>query len=189
MRKNRTGFRFITAVAAVILLLVWGAGVYRITAKIPQVKHSIYPGREWISWKDGAEINVKGMRFMEDEEIRGGGKISEEQLFPYEMRLLWVEIGIRNTDDQEVSVDLLDLGAESAGWSNIPDIDYYQSLGDGTGTMQVRLKSGEEVTYELPYLLLKANFTESEWKKTRQKKYYITWKLYPEKKSVALSGL
>ena len=105
------------------------------------------------------------------------------------MRLLWVKIGIRNTMEREVSLDMLDLGAESAGWSNIPDIDYYQAFGDREKTLWMDLKPGEEVTYELPYLLLKANFTESEWKKAEQKEYYITWKLYPEKKSVTLRGL
>ena len=178
--------KFLLTVMAVVLLIVWGTCVYRVNDLIPQVSQSIYPGGEWVLWKDGVELNVKGMRFMEDEEIRSAGKIPDEALFPYEMRLLWVETCFRNTQEQEVTMDMLDLGAESAGWSNIPDVDYYQYLGEKEKMLKVRLQPGEEVTYELPYLLLKVNFTESEWRQAEQKEYYITWSLYPEKKSVTL---
>ncbi len=173
-------------VIVLILIMMWGIGVYRVNTQIPQVKKSVFQSGEWIPWKDGMEIKVQGMHFMEDDEIRKNGRIPEESLYSYEMRLLWAEICVRNRGEKESLFDALDLGAESDGWSNIPDVEFYQYFCDAEKGLYNNLQPGEEMTYELPYLLLRANFRDSEWEKAEQKQYYITWSLYPEKLSVSI---
>lgn len=171
-------------VVSLTVIVIWGIRVYQINKKIPQVKVDMMDGTHWNDWKDGVQIKIEGMRFMDDAQIRKNPKVKKGMLFKDEMKLLWIKVKIKNKGTKEVRLDATDLGAESPGWSNIPDMELYSALDTSGKQLKFELKPSEEVEYELPYLLLKTNFRNSEWKKVEKKKYYITMTLYPVKRTI-----
>lgn len=180
-RKNLIWICVIT-----VVVMVWGYQVWQMNQSIPQTKESVEDGKQWNSWKDGLEIKIDGMEFMEDSEIRGEFA-DDENFYKEEVKLLWVQIQVRNRDRQEKKVDLLDIGAETSGWCNIPDPQFYYKLGDEQKEISFMLNPDETVSYKLPFLLLRANFRDKEWEKMEEKEYYITLKLYPEKKKILIN--
>lgn len=182
--KNRKWMIFGGVLILMVILALWAYRVYAVNRQIPQVKIETMDGNQWNEWKDGVELRADGIDFMEDASIRQ--EVPEELLYDYEMKLLWATVQIRNTSTEEREVDLLDLGAESEGWCNIPDVQFYSELERTTGTLRIHLKPDESVSYRLPYLFLKANFRDKEWEKIENKKYYLTLTLYPEKRMIAM---
>lgn len=79
-----------------VLTGIWGRAVYRINQKIPRSKQIVFQNAQWVAWKNGIEICVKDGTFMDDQTIRGAENMTEDLLFPGEMRLLWVEVEFRN---------------------------------------------------------------------------------------------
>lgn len=181
--KVRKG-KWLPAAAGVFLACLWIHAVYSINREIPQAKNTVYQNGQWVPWKNGVEILVKDGKFMEDAEIRGCKNVTERMLYDGEMKLLWVDIELNNTSQTNVMVDCLELGAEASGWANIPNPEYYYAMNEGENELRTELEPGESMEYSLPFLLLKTNFRNSEWKKAEKKAYYITLALYPEKKMI-----
>lgn len=172
-------------IVAIIVVVIWGYQVYKINKIIPQTKKIVMQGEQWNPWKNGIEIKAKKMEFTKDSWIREHIQ-DEESLYEHEMRLLWVQFDIRNQSEEEQNIDLLDIGVESSGWCNIADVELYYQLSDSPKELNFTLKSGEEVSYKLPFLMVKANFRNSEWKKIEDKQYYAVLKLYPEKRMIQI---
>lgn len=189
MKKNSKsrGKKYLLIFVTGLICLIWVGGVIRVNCKVPQVQTEVFENNQWVDWKEEVAIKVTDYSFMNDAEIRGNENVSEDDVFSYEMKLLWVELHLKNNGEHETTVDLLDFGAESDGWYNIPDVVFYEALGKSQQPLRYTLKPKEEVTYHLPYLLLKANFSKSEWKRTEEKEYFLTWKLYPQKKTIQFS--
>lgn len=185
-RKVYTAGKLIGLCAIALLVIFWGRCVYAVNQQIPQVKTVVMKGSQWNEWKDGIQLKIDGMDFMEDADIREA-VVSEEFLYDYEMKVLWMNIQIKNESTAESQVDLLNIGAETEGWSNIPDMQLYEALGDSQKSLKFNLKPGENVSYRLPFLFLKSNFRDANWKKIEDEKYYITLALYPEKKMIQVN--
>lgn len=166
-----------------LLVLAWGHQVYAVNRLIPQTEIRVMKGRRWNPWKDGIEVKVNKADFMSDSAIRET-KGTENVLYNYEMKLMWVDLQIRNSRTEEKMVDLLDIAAESEGWCNIPDVQFYDILGESSKPLRLNIEPGETLTYRLPYLFVKANFRNPEWKRIEDKDYYLTLSLYPEKKMI-----
>ncbi|SDG57275.1 hypothetical protein [Marvinbryantia formatexigens] len=178
--------KWLLIIPGIFLICLWIHAVYRINREIPRTKSIVYQNGEWVPWKNGVEILVKGGSFMEDSQIRGNQNVTEGMRYAGEMKLLWVDIELKNTSQTGARVDCLELGAEAPGWANIPNPDFYYTINEGKNGLQTELEPGENIEYSLPFLLLKNNFRNSEWKKVEQKEYYITLALYPEKKMIAV---
>lgn len=185
-RKKRKIRICLIVVLLCMAACIWGFFVYRVNKRIPQVKTTVYEGDEWVDWKNGVEIMAEDIRFMEDEAIRSGKDVEDYMVYPFEMKLLWATVSLKNTGREPTKVSLLELGVESPGWSNIPDPQFYYALGERERETSFELKAGEQVKVELPYLMVKINFRNSEWKKIEEKEYHITFTLYPEKKMISL---
>ena len=83
-------------------------------------------------------------------------------------------------------IDILDIGASTSGWSNIPDYDFYYKIGNPKRQHHFELESQEEVTMDLPYLFAKPNFRNGQWKKIEGKEYFLVTSLYPIKHMVKI---
>lgn len=144
----------------------------------------MYQNNQWIPWKNGIEIKVKDGIFMKDETIRNAENVTEEILYDGEMKLLWIQADFRNTGTQSARLDCLELGAETVGWANIVNMDFYYAMNPEGKPLQRELAAGESVSYCLPFLHLRQNYRSSEWKKMEKRTYYMTLSLYPEKKMI-----
>lgn len=185
--REKVKYRTIIFVGMLLLLTgIWGRAVYRINQKIPRSKQTVFQNAQWVAWKNGIEICVKDGTFMDDQTIRGAENMIEDLLFPGEMRLLWVEVEFRNIGTESAVLDCLELGAETIGWANIPNVELYYALNRNGQSLKIELDRGEKCCYKLPFLMLKENYRGSEWEKAKERAYYITLSLYPVKKMIAL---
>ena len=90
------------------------------------------------------------------------------------------------TGEAVPDIDILDIGASTSGWSNIPDYDFYYKIGNPKRQHHFELESQEEVTMDLPYLFAKPNFRNGQWKKIEGKEYFLVTSLYPIKHMVKI---
>ncbi len=188
--KRKKSVIFVSGLTVFCLMVAtfWMIQVIKLNRRIPQSKEVLYSDNEWVEWTDAVEVKTEGYYFMRDEEIRKIDEIPEESLYSEEMCLLWIRVRIRNEGDDERTVSLLNIAAESPGWSNIPAMDLYYAMDKSGTSLVAQLKKGDEVSCELPYLMLRSNFRESEWKKMEDKQYFVTLSLYPEKRKIVLKN-
>lgn len=177
--------KLIVGVIIVILLLsVWGFFFIRINHKLPQAKLVEYPKNQWVTMQKSLEIKVEGMKFMKDAQIRKTKDIPTNLLYPDEMKLIWLTFKVRNTGKADITRDIGALSMESAGWSNIADSAYMQYIAGEQAKLNITFAPGEKQTFHLPYLLLSTNYRTSEWRKVENKKYWLTFRLYPKKERI-----
>lgn len=172
------------AIMAILIIFVWGYFFIRINHKLPQAKLVEYPKNQWVPLQKSLELKVEGMTFMEDDEIRKTKGIPSDLLYHDEMKLIWLTFKVRNTGQTAIKKDIGALSMESDGWSNIADPSYMQYIAGEQPKLMITFSPGEEQTFHLPYLLLSTNYRAAEWKKVEKKKYWLTFKLYPEKERI-----
>lgn len=184
--KHKKAVWIAGGIICICVLLYWIWSVVDINRRIPRAEQITYSNGEWVDWENGVEIRGISSYFMEDDEIRNMPGVSKESLFEDEMRLLWVNIEVRNSSNETKTISMTDFSAESSGWSNIADMQIYYEMTKEGAQLDTEIRPGEMISYGLPYLLLRANFRDSEWKKVEEKPYYLTIELYPEKRRIKL---
>lgn len=98
---------------------------------------------------------------MENDEIRSLYRLDDDETEPFPgmiIKLMWVTVTFKNDSSKSADIDILDIGASTSGWSNIPDYDFYYKIGNPKRQHHFELESQEEVTMDLPYLFAKPNF-------------------------------
>lgn len=190
MKKNKKEVLKIMGIAFVVILLaIWGTQVYRMNQKIPQVQTEVTEAREWFQWKKNVKLRTEGARFMENDEIRNLYRLDEDETEPFPgmiLKLMWVTVSFKNDSSESADIDILDIGASTSGWSNIPDYDFYYKIGNPERPHHFELKPQEEVRMDLPYLFVKPNFRNGQWKKIEEKEYFLVTSLYPTKHIIKL---
>lgn len=185
MKKNKKEVLKIMGIAFVVILLaIWGIQVYRMNQKIPQVQTEVTEAREWFQWKQNVKLRTEGARFMENDEIRNLYRLDEDETEPFPgmiLKLMWVTVSFKNDSSESADIDILDIGASTSGWSNIPDYDFYYKIGNPERPHHFELKPQEEVRMDLPYLFVKPNFRNGQWEKIEEKEYFLVTSLYPMK--------
>ncbi|QUO32698.1 hypothetical protein KFE17_02790 [Faecalicatena sp. Marseille-Q4148] len=185
MKKNKKEVLKIMGIAFVVILLaIWGIQVYRMNQKIPQVQTEVTEAREWFQWKKNVKLRTEGARFMENDEIRYLYRLDEDETEPFPgmiLKLMWVTVSLKNDSSESADIDILDIGASTSGWSNIPDYDFYYKIGNPERPHHFELKPQEEVRMDLPYLFVKPNFRNGQWEKIEEKEYFLVTSLYPMK--------
>lgn len=173
----------------VILLAIWGTQVYRMNQKIPQVQTEVTEAREWFQWKENVKLRTEGAWFMENDEIRNLYRLDEDETEPFPgmiLKLMWVTVSFKNDSSESADIDILDIGASTSGWSNIPDYDFYYKIGNPERPHHFELKPQEEVRMDLPYLFVKPNFRNGQWEKIEEKDYFLVTSLYPTKHMIKI---
>lgn len=190
MKKNKKQVLKIMGIAFVgILLAIWGTQVYRMNQKIPQVQTEVTEAREWFQWKENVKLRTEGARFMENDEIRNLYRLDEDETEPFPgmiLKLMWVTVSFKNDSSESADIDILDIGASTSGWSNIPDYDFYYKIGNPERPHHFELKPQEEVRMDLPYLFVKPNFRNGQWEKIEEKDYFLVTSLYPTKHMIKI---
>ena len=190
MKKNKKQVLKIMGIAFVVILLaIWGTQVYRMNQKIPQVQTEVTEAREWFQWKENVKLRTEGARFMENDEIRNLYRLDEDETEPFPgmiLKLMWVTVSFKNDSSESADIDILDIGASTSGWSNIPDYDFYYKIGNPERPHHFELKPQEEVRMDLPYLFVKPNFRNGQWEKIEEKDYFLVTSLYPTKHMIKI---
>lgn len=190
MKKNKKQVLKIMGIAFVVILLaIWGTQVYRMNQKIPQVQTEVTEAREWFQWKENVKLRTEGAWFMENDEIRNLYRLDEDETEPFPgmiLKLMWVTVSFKNDSSESADIDILDIGASTSGWSNIPDYDFYYKIGNPERPHHFELKPQEEVRMDLPYLFVKPNFRNGQWEKIEEKDYFLVTSLYPTKHMIKI---
>ena len=185
MKNHKKAGLKVTGIAlVVILLIVWGIQVSRVNQQTPQVQTKITEAGEWFQWKENVKLRTGGVRFMENDEIRSLYRLDDDETEPFPgmiIKLMWVTVTFKNDSSKSADIDILDVGASTSGWSNIPDYDFYYKIGNPKRQHHFELESQEEVTMDLPYLFVKPNFRNGQWEKIEGKEYFLVTSLYPIK--------
>ena len=190
MKNHKKAGLKVTGIALVVILLtVWGIRVLRVNQQTPQVQTKITEVGEWFQWKENVKLRTGGVRFMENDEIRSLYRLDDDETEPFPgmiIKLMWVTVTFKNDSSKSADIDILDIGASTSGWSNIPDYDFYYKIGNPKRQHHFELESQEEVTMDLPYLFAKPNFRNGQWKKIEGKEYLLVTSLYPIKHMVKI---
>ena len=189
MKNKGRQFTIIGILLTVVLITVWGILVYRVNQKIPQVQTEVTEAHEWFQWKNDVRLRTEGVRFMEDAEIRSLYPLEQNEMEPFPgimLKLMWVTISFKNDGNETADIDILDIGASTSGWSNIPDFDFYYKIGNPEREHHFELAPKEEITMELPYLFAEPNFRNGQWEKIEEKEYSLVVALYPVKRMIKI---
>lgn len=165
-----------------LLMLVYGVCFYRVNKKYPPAKTMVYDAGEPVQ-ADGIEYMVLGSGFYTNKELRKLPDFPEESYENGE-NLITVEVKVKNVSNElkEMEGDILRL--ESIAWGNGVDIGARQYFNEADDVGHFKIQPGEEREYVLTYTMIPSMFHSREWKKVKERKYYMVISFYPERKMI-----
>lgn len=172
----------IAGVAAVGILSAFFCGFQRINASYPPAEEIEVPLGETAEFQKGVLITVRAGRILPGEEKTDAVDLISG---PITAMILKADITLENTTDQIQEVELYNLNAETLGGSN----GMHDAVVEGGDTNEIafhRLQPGEVRKITIRYQILSNQFTKKDWKKIEERKFCLTYALYPEKRMLML---
>lgn len=109
-------------------------------------------------------------------------------LSPQDERFLLVHMKLINYTDDERSMDIRHIVAESDTWANGIAQDIFIDLNSGKGKpTEIRLAPKQEMEIIVPFYLCSVQFKPDDWQKIDNRQFDLVLTLYPEKNIVPLN--
>ena len=96
-----------------------------------------------------------------------------------ECKLLVVDLAIENTTNNEITVPLYVINAESGGWSNGIDATDFRKLNIGLEQPIITISAGETAYVSVPFAMYSIQFKDSAWSAVDSREYSVVFSVYP----------
>ena len=181
---------------AVFLLIVaaWGARVYWVNQKYPDVERKTYAMREEAELgkdiidcdeMDGYFVTVESSQIYEYADFLAEYGLNDfTERYPPE-RIYLLKVRLRNTDNTETGVSFLDWYIQSNAVHEDINLDLYYEINQ-IDVYAVALRENSEKEFLLPYNLREDFFYPSEWENLEDYEMWLTVTWYPTKKMLLL---
>lgn len=133
---------------------------------------------------NGYEFVVQSGYFLNDDELL---EVWGDDLNNYsdaEAYMVTIDITKVDADADYISLGNFELLSET--YRQGPDLLVFRALNDHLSKLFNELDQGETQTYIFPYMLVKEQFSNSQWKKIKERQYNIVFTLYPIMKMVRI---
>ena len=176
--------KFIFGVIGILLIVITVLGYRNINKLFPENKITKVPMGSQIEYQEDIYISVLEKEVLSKKESE---ELYEETMYnvPFESRVLKVVLELENRGEEKREVLVSDLNMESKGMGNGVSPEYTGILG-GEETIRVELEPGERKQKIIGYDILSNQINKKEWKEIEERKFYLTFALYPEKKMLEL---
>ena len=176
--------KFIFGVIGILLIVITVLGYRNINKLFPENKITKVPMGSQIEYQEDIYISVLEKEVLSKKESED---LYEETMYnvPFESRVLKVVLELENRGEEKREVLVSDLNMESKGMGNGVSPEYTGILG-GEETIRVELEPGERKQKIIGYDILSNQINKKEWKEIEERKFYLTFALYPEKKMLEL---
>lgn len=177
--------KFIFGVTGILMIVITVLGYRNINKLFPENKITKVPMGSQIEYQEDIYVSVLGKEVLSKKESE---ELYEETIytFPYDgARVLKVVLELENRGEEKREVFLSDLNMESKGMNNGLSPGDTEILG-GQESIRVELEPGERRQKIIGFNILANQINKKEWKEIEERKFYLTFALYPEKKMLEL---
>lgn len=179
MKKKMIGI-----VVVIVLVTTFLCGYKKINDQFPPTKEIWIAMGETTEFQEGILITINHKRILTDKEKEVVyEKRGEEPLM--DLKILEVEATLENTTDQNQEVALYNMEMETLGMLNgVRDV--LVDLQDDVQITVQKLNPKESRKVIVQYEIISSMFSKKEWSTIEDRKFWLTYTLYPEKRMLML---
>lgn len=167
-----------------------GMRIYAVNQKYPPAEVITYNVGDTVE-TSGMSITITGSKIdyaanFIDGYVSGVVDSNNLPLPEDECRLLVIYITIENFTNEEVTIPLYTMYAESGGWANGINMSGFRGLNPNLSQPALTISAGESESVAVPFAMYSVQFKEKDWDFVDKREYGIVLSVYPIKAIVIL---
>lgn len=181
MKKHLRLKAFFSLLSAVCLVGTYLIMFYNVNNKYLQNTRVIIEENEPFAVQN-AQVTVTKVGMFDKNDVKKYDDVAQcltedDYMSEENFNLVLIDVSAKNTTDKKIKLDLTSFHLESGAYSS----QFYYPLFFYYNYTNTEIKSNEEKTFTLPYLITKYDFLDYDWEKVKNREYYLVSSLYPQK--------